>query len=332
MTQSTTAKGATGATVGAGAHASAAHTGPPAARRLYLSPPAPDEREQELLEREFFSALRLRNGTYKYTYARRLDDVNERVLPLLPSGRPLEVMDVAVSSGISTLEWSQQLTRAGVEHRVVAGDLTVNGFIVSRGRHLHVLVDGAGYPLQYEVWGRVLPASPGRRLRALYFAPLSLIGRTLAAQFERLRAECVQSPEGLAGAEGGVACRRVELVSPRLRRPANMEVVEDDIVNDNWRGRPFHVLRAANVLNRSYFDEPTLTRALDNLRSRLVPGGLLVVCRTDSAGANHGTVFRLQPDGTFGTVARVGGGSEVEELALALGPVGAAGARGTARG
>jgi hypothetical protein len=222
-------------------------------------------------------------------------------------------MDVAVSSGISTLEWSQQLTRAGIQHHMVAGDLMVNAFLISRGRHLHALVDGSGSPLQYEVRGRALPARPGRRLAALYYAPLWAIKRTLAAQFERLRAECLRSPEGVAGTEGGVICRRVALVSPRLRLPGDMEVVEDDIVDGDWRGRRFHVLRAANVLNRSYFDEPTLRRALTNLRARLLPGGLLVVCRTDSAGANHGTVFRLRAGGTLTPVARIGRGSEVEE-------------------
>lgn len=290
----------------------------PSARRLFLEPPAADEREQELLERGFFSSLRLRNGTYKYTYASRLDDLNELVLPLLPAARPLQIMDVAVSSGISTLEWLQQLSRAGIEHQMVAGDLTVNAFLISRGRHMHVLIDGTGHPLQYEVLGRVFPAPPGRRRRAVYFLPLWLLGRALAAHFGRLRAECLQSPAGRAEFEGGLVCRRIALVSPRLRRPANLEVVEDDIIDGEWRGRRFHVLRAANILNHCYFDEPTLTRALANLRARVVPGGLLVICRTEPSGYNHGTVFRLRADSTLTPVARVGRGSEVEGLALAL--------------
>jgi hypothetical protein len=288
---------------------------PPTARRIFLSAAAGDESEQESLEREFFSSLRLRNGTYKFTYARRLDDVNELLLPLLPAARPLEVMDVAVSSGISTLEWVQRLEGAGVAHRMVAGDLTVNAFLVSRGRHLHALVDDTGYPLQYEIFARALPAPTGRRLRVRYFAPLWLIERTLAARFARLRAECLQSPAGQVAAAGGVTCRRITLVSPRLRPTDNLEVVEDDVLG-GWRGRRFHVLRAANILNRAYFAPELLTRALANLRARLLPGGLLVVCRTNEAGANHATVFRLQADRTLAVVARLGDGSEIEDLAL----------------
>ena len=43
----------------------------------------------------------------------------------------------------------------------------------------------------------------------------------------------------------------------------------------------------------------TLKRMLANLRSRLLPGGLLIVCRTNAAGINNATVFTLGPDGRF---------------------------------
>ena len=61
----------------------------------------PDERQVEE-EDLFFHSIELRNGTRKTTRHRRLDDLNARVQKLLPTHRPLEIMDVAVSSGVST--------------------------------------------------------------------------------------------------------------------------------------------------------------------------------------------------------------------------------------
>jgi hypothetical protein len=90
--------------------------------------PSPEARKR--LEDGFFTSLRLPNGTFKTTYHRRLDDLNELVLRYLPPKRPLDVMDLAVSSGISTAEWVTQLRQAGVAHRMVAGDVLVNAFLI----------------------------------------------------------------------------------------------------------------------------------------------------------------------------------------------------------
>jgi hypothetical protein len=65
----------------------------------------PDERQLEEREDLFFHSIELRNGTRKTTRHRRLDDLNALVRKLLPTQRPLEIMDVAVSSGVSTAEW-----------------------------------------------------------------------------------------------------------------------------------------------------------------------------------------------------------------------------------
>src|SRR5262245_36978011 len=92
----------------------------PTAKDLYFPRSRVDAKRQEALEREFFSSIKLKNGTYKYTYSNRLDDLNEIVEALLPSARPLQIMDVAISSGISTLEWMESLERADIDHHMTA--------------------------------------------------------------------------------------------------------------------------------------------------------------------------------------------------------------------
>ena len=73
-----------------------------------------------------------------------------------------------------------------------------------------------------------------------------------------------------------------------------------------------------NILNRGYFDEPTLAGIAGRLRSRLADGGLLIVCRTDEASGNRATVFSLDERRRFRIVARLNDGAEVEPLVLSL--------------
>jgi hypothetical protein len=111
------------------------------------------------------------------------------------------------------------------------------------------------------------------------------------------------------------------LVSPSVGKPAHIEFVEDDIQQNEGPRGGFHVVRAANILNKGYFSDEALLGMIANLRARLQAGGLLAVCRTTNDGINLATVFRLVETGRLDIVARLGAGSEVESLALSLPPL-----------
>src|ERR1700733_4106738 len=131
-------------------------TSAPTARRLFFSNErfAPEQLEE--LEKAFFWNVIGRNGTFKTTNHRRLGDLNRAALEHLPTTRPLNIMDVAVSSGVSTGEWAHDLEQAGVAHRMTAGDLLVHAWLISISPRLHVLVDKTGYPLQLDIGGRAI--------------------------------------------------------------------------------------------------------------------------------------------------------------------------------
>ena len=107
-------------------------------------------------------------------------------------------------------------------------------------------------------------------------------------------------------------------MSPSLNQLPQLRAVEDDILENKDYPQRFHVLRAANILNLAYFDTATLQRMLRNLRSRLQPGGLLIICRTNDADVNNATVFTLEKDGRFTATARLNEGSEIADLVLGL--------------
>jgi hypothetical protein len=290
----------------------------PTANYLFFSnePFAPERLEE--LEKAFFWNLILKNRTHKTTYHHRLDDLNALVAAHLPAHRPLEIMDVAVSSGVSTAEWVHSLQEGGIEHHMLAGDLLVYAWLVRVGRNTRVLVDRSGYPLQLDIAGRAI-RTPLRKRDWLRHGPAILainrILRRITPQLREMRPDrFLEAPLTLRG----VSCRAVELVSRTLRSCAQVQLVEDDILNDHRYAGRFHVVRAANILSRVYFDDAVLAGMLRNLRSRLAPGGLLIVCRTMDDGVSHASLFSLRAAGRLGVVARLNEGSEIENLALGL--------------
>jgi hypothetical protein len=258
------------------------------------------------LEPAFFRAIKLSNGTFKTTSAARLCDLNELVEKHLPARRPLSIKDVAVSSGVSTAEWSEQLRDRGIEHRMTATDLTISALLVSITDRLRILFDKEGAILQIDMAGYPVYPRLSRRLdRSLAGLPSRLAGWFAARQL----AMCVRPR---AGASPSVV-RQLELVTPRLRE-LGIEVKEEDLSHPHHSQERWDVIRAANILNRAYFASEVLLQMLRGLVGSLEVGGILVVCRTESDGTNHGSVWRLQPDRSLERLGRIGRGSEIEDI------------------
>jgi len=246
-------------------------------------------------ERRFFAKLRLPNGTWKTTYPNRLGDLDELLLEHLPRGRELELMDAGVSSGVSTVEWSDRLRESGVAHRLLAGDLHPDGRLLGIGPWIDVLFDAGGRePLLFELGQLSVPLRSDRRAVRLLRPALTRLLSPLAGR-----------------------ARPVPLVSPRLLRRPEIELVRDDVTEPGRFPQRFDAVRVANLLQPAYFDAPSIGRIAANLRDRLREGGLLAVCRTGEDGVNRATIFRRRGAG-FTREAALNGGSEVEELVLSL--------------
>ena len=290
----------------------------PTAYEMFCAGDQPDGSAQEERERRFFLSVRLPNGTFKTTNHRRLDDLNALVNEHLPAARPLRVMDVAVSSGVSTAEWLEALEGRGISCEMVAGDLSASAFVISAGWGLRVLTNGRGVPLQFDVRGRAVRVDAGLRQQLRYALPLLWL-RIASRAFFALQRPGVDAPRSADVVRaGGMEGRPVKLLSRRLSARKNLQVVDDDILVDRHFEKEFDVLRAANILNLVYFSKETLAAMVVNLRRRLRPGGLLVICRTLEDGTNHGSVFELDAGARFTVLARLNKGSEIEELVLGL--------------
>jgi hypothetical protein len=293
----------------------------PTAFELYFADEEQRRDGPQLEESEdlFFHSIELRNGTRKTTRHRRLDDLNALVQALLPPQRPLEIMDVAVSSGISSAEWLVSLERAGIDCHMLAGDAVVDAFLISLGRGLRALADKTGHLMQLDIAGEAVRLPPPRRRDRIRYMPFILLMKAVTRLFGP-QARARLQPGGPLLRRLGATCHPLTLMSPSLRRLPQLRAVEDDILVNTSYTQQFHVLRAANILNRAYFDVATLESMLRNLRARLLPGGMLIVCRTNESGVNDATLFTLGDDGRFRSVAALNEGSEIADLVLQLPP------------
>jgi hypothetical protein len=244
------------------------------------------------VEDRFFTQLRVRNGVFKMTRRHRFDDTLAATTELIAQ-HPGRVLDLACSSGISTVELAQALARSGIAREVHGTDAVVHATYLERASY-GVLVDHRGDVLQVDHPRWAQPRRPGRRDLALH--PVRVIHAQVLRRFV------------LAGATRATP---VELVSS-LVATSGVSLHEEDLRIPQLPGT-FGFVRVANVLNRSYFPEPELRALVGAVVARLADGGVAFVLRTHEDGSNHGTYFARRGT-TMIEVARIGAGSEISEL------------------
>jgi hypothetical protein len=252
----------------------------------------------DAIEKAFFCRVFVPNRSVKTTYAKRLDDLNAVAFRHIAriSESPVRIMDVGMSSGISTAEWRDQLAASKINFDLTGTDLTIDALLYSYSK-FGLLFDRKGNLLHFDLWGKGWP--PHQR----------------GIEFHYLRQLLTSSVFHCASLLGGkIETTPVKLLSRGFSDNGRCRAIEDDlaIANPPAFKRAFHVIRAANILNLAYFAESTLRTMLTTLKERLKDGGLLLVCRTDGT-TNNGTVFKLSSSQLV-AVDRIGAGSEIEPL------------------
>ena len=261
------------------------------------------------VEDQFFTDLRTRNATFKRTARHRFEELDDVCIRTFreADARIAHVLDIGISSGSTTVTLSERLIAAGYAAQLVGTDIALDALLISPMPGVRVLTDEAGHALQFDVLGQAV--RPWGR-RADYATGMLVFRAALNAVLGGMARQRLQG-----GRDGVVPVR---LISPSVDRHANVEIVNNDILQDTpaFHGR-FDFIRAGNILNRGYFGEAALRDALRNIVRYLSgPGAWLLIAR--STGGRHvGTLFRISSDGRYlDVVDRFGGGSEIEWLAI----------------
>lgn len=270
----------------------------------------PAEQLTPRMEEDFFTSLMASNKTYKTTFHDRFSDINPHLLGYLLHHAPPapRVLDVGVSSGISTVELYDDLRQGGLEVEIIATDILIDALLVRVFPKCYALVEPGGFPLRFDL---PLVTMKPWVTRDDYYNGFFILRKFVNIIFVHRVHRLLLNP-GYAGIS------EVKLVTPRALAKEDITVCTDDISQYNSAFEAnFDFVRVANVLNKGYFSPTVLSKMIANIGRYLrKPHGSLFVVRTHEDRVNHGTLFRRGDDQYFEVVRRFGSGSEVEDVVL----------------
>jgi len=264
------------------------------------------------LEDAFYRSIRTSNGSWKATEHNRLDGMNEvffrSASHKLPP-RPV-VMDIGVSSGISTFEWLLEFERRAIPVDAIASDRTLVVYLADLGFGLRAVLERSGHILQVEAANIGFRVWCGKR----DYLTGSFVFRRALDLFARARLTRAQLPLPISAASASrVISGPHVLICPQLRGRQNVVIEEDDILQPPTpaRSKAADVIRLANIMQRTYFSDDQLRTIAENVRARCRGDGAFVVLCRNRGLSLEGSILRASSSG-FVILDRLGPGSEAE--------------------
>ena len=248
------------------------------------------------------------NGTRRTTFRKRMQDVDATTLELLERWhqhhKDLLIEDRGASSCLTSSELAHHLFRAFPHASLEASDRLLWVFRISLAKGRGYIIEPDGEPLQFICPPFVVSLNA-------YKPERSPLRRLIAAQGKKLFRQLGFPKIGQAHKIDRISCIHPE--AECLCKKDSRFQIRVRSVFEHSSG--LDVLRTMNVLNKDYFPIQQLVEGVRAAFQSLNPRGLWIVGRTLDDHTNHVTFFR-RAEKQFEVAARIGKGSEIEELAL----------------
>jgi len=256
------------------------------------------------------------NGAFKRTSRNRFGAFDHAIIDVLrqviPARQHFVVHDLAVSDARTASEFFARLSAEFQDaFEFHATDLCLKVIAIRRpGARTVVVIDERGNVLQIMFEPFVFPARlTGRRQRWLYLLNNGLrmiLMRTAVKETLRLHSLGDRSLDQ----------REILLVCPEARdaleRCSNFHIETYDAFTN--APRAYSVVRAMNLLNRSYFSDDSLAKVITNIADSLEDGGIFITGSNGDAGSMvNGTIYRKQRR-EFVPIHKSGDGSPIDDL------------------
>ena len=223
--------------------------------------------------------------TFKTTEKARFPEAIA-ILSSLEYRAPPVVLDVGASDGVTSLD----VMKAMPFERYIVSDAHMTVFSsTDGGRTYYYAADGRCILVATDAWIVYADADDA-------CAPLGSVARGFHSRAPQLEP----------------TAREITLINPALERALSAAVStrQYDILQE-WPHGKVDLVIAANILNRAYFSEEELRKAVRNLARALQGEGRLAII--ENRDRERATIFRVR--GHDATVEhRLNGGSEIEEL------------------
>jgi hypothetical protein len=244
-----------------------------------------------LLVEALYKSFYVQNGTSKETRKGRFSEIDEITLSLLDKSSENVIHDVAVSSGVTSLELYQKLARNGFDFKLYISDKFSRYYYT--GDNLRRIYD-CNHALTQAY---ILSFLSDKHLHWKHF-------------FSKYSYHLIRLLPDKKKVEGNVLLYDPEVLS--VLRVGEIYEIEYDIFASQFNSQ-FDLVRCMNTLNLAYFAASDISNAINNLKLSLKDGGLLQVGRTSSSGTNNVSYFRKVGD-SLCWIEDTNGGSEIKEL------------------
>jgi len=271
-------------------------------------------RDRDRIQERMLSRFPNKNGTFRYTHARRFADFDilavASVRSAFPPGREIRVHDMGASDGRTSCDFYHTLAGIyGPEVQFVGSDYAPFLYAVRRkNSRRRVIVDERENILQIITPPFVFNVVHSEH-KLLY--PLNHFIRYLANRwYVRPLMRAYQ-----AGGEN-VERTRIDLLCCECRANCasknNFRFIRYDIFSPPTER--FDVIRAMNVLNLVYFSREDLLKAIGNIMASLDEGGLFITGSNLEPGTTvNGGIYR-KSRGRLEKLEVSGNGSQVDDL------------------
>lgn len=279
-------------------------------------PPAEIDRIQERMLRWF----RVHNGVLKCTYARRFDGFDRlsvsAVAAHFSTSQIIRVHDIGVSDGRTSCDLYDHLNRLyGGRLDFLASDYAPFLYVLKRTHGTkRLIVDDQQHVLQI-VTPPFVFIVVGRRERITPYPLNFLIRHLVTVLFAR------PLLKGYKAGRPDIQRTRIELLGRACRaymsKQDNFRFDAYDVLSGPTER--FDIIRAMNILNYSYFSEPQLIQAAENIVHSLKEGGLFITGSNDERGTVvNGGIYK-ETKGRLQRIDTSGNGSQIDALISAVG-------------
>ncbi|NOZ35170.1 MAG: hypothetical protein GXO80_07720 [Chlorobi bacterium] len=256
---------------------------------LKISQQFPEITSEPVLQK-FYTDIYVSNRTSKRTTKNRFPDLNKVSLEYIKKQENPIIHDVAVSSGISSAEFSDFLKNNSINPDFYASDKYVEIF-VKKG-----LITKA-----FTSENKLLFAYVGN-----FFAGDKNIFFPLTVLLHRILKKSKVSEK---------FDYKLLLLHPELLQKINnneIKFINYDIFDTEINDK-FTFVRVMNILNLGYFYEGKIKTALQNILKSMKKDAILLIGRTNSDGINNAG-FYLKKNGKLIQLRDVNKGSEIKQL------------------
>lgn len=267
-----------------------------------------------LLER-ILSRFPAANGTYKRTQRRRFAAFDTQVVRMLSErsnpGTRCSIHDVAVSDGRTAFDFFRMIDDlTQMDLRFLASDASPDVVAVSGSDASFVVVIDSDSQTPLQIIRPPFVFNVQQRESALLYPINRLILGALLRTRVRTTVKRLQAGD-----------RRLNVSRIRLLAPDCLRLTETDprfrFERYNILDKPreqYDVVRAMNVLNRSYFSDADIRLAVQHIHESLIPGGVFVTGSNQDAGSPvDGAVYERTVTG-FRPLWSSGAGSPVHGI------------------